>query len=197
MLLHALVPWIFLKSGQYRKSIPYLYTQLKFLNLISYIRLNPTSMKRQHLYGLKFSLIGRFFSYRLNIDVIQSWAFDFWMDLGLRIMALMNGFFLISFHFMEDFTHVYLEEGLGFLARLFFHLESWSTRFNVTKINMLPIWVCLPKLPLGFLDECIIQDISNVVGQFITLDNVNKSRSNFFMLDFMFWLSLVLIFPKM
>ena len=61
--------------------------------------------------------------------------------------------------------------GFWFFGKTLLHLCSWCACFNATKVNRLPIWVCLPQLPLEIWDDWIIRGIAGAFSDFISIDN--------------------------
>ncbi|GLJ35726.1 hypothetical protein SUGI_0717590 [Cryptomeria japonica] len=104
--------------------------------------------------------------------VVRKWSTTKWDIQGsLSNLALLKGLFCFSFSLSEDCVKV-LSSGLWLYGKQMLHLRKWYSSHKLDSLlsSVIPKCVCLPSLPLEYLDEEIMEGIANSFGQFIVVD---------------------------
>ncbi|GLJ55555.1 hypothetical protein SUGI_1193180 [Cryptomeria japonica] len=119
------------------------------------------------------TLVGKFYTFRPNVDLVQQWAFNVWKLKGnVLISAMTEVLFLFKFTIKEDMIKVLLE-GLWFFnkgQRNGLSLCIWKPRFD-PKMGLgrvSPTWVCLLELPLEYWNPDTLKSIVDSFGSLIT-----------------------------
>lgn len=65
------------------------------------------------------------------------------------------------------------------MRRHIFHLENWNEDFRDSNpITLLRIWVQIPPLPVKFMEEAIIKNITQPIGTVVRVDDGSLNSIN-------------------
>ena len=121
----------------------------------------------------KCSLVGRVLGRNFSDKTIQAWATVSWgKHFGYvpEVELLNRGWFAINMQTEED---------AGWLLSKCWHIDHspvlmkpWNPLFDASKerVDIIPVWVKLPALPLHFWDIYHFRRIGDILGQFLEAD---------------------------
>lgn len=127
------------------------------------------------------ALVCRFAGFSPSLPDLHCWVSDSWKPLvahNIELFPCAKGFFIASFTSFLNRDSV-----LGKLWAWGDHslsVKPWTTSFNpLTKpLNVHPVWVHLPNLPLHFWEHSCYKAISNSIGYFSKVDDAMSSMGH-------------------
>ncbi|WOL08837.1 hypothetical protein Cni_G17590 [Canna indica] len=119
------------------------------------------------------SLYGKFYGIT-PLPVIQQALPKIWkLRCNVQAVDLAVGYFYFKFAYEEDRNKVFTE-GPWFFRGHALLLTPWNANFQplMKTIDVIPVWIQLPDLPLEYLQKDILMKIVRSIGQPIKIDGV-------------------------
>lgn len=86
----------------------------------------------------------------------------------MDIMVLANNYFMVTFDYMADQNRVF-EGGPYFHNQVGLFIKPWHVHFNPLEElpNRVPVWVRLPRLPVEFYRDDVLQLMASLLGNLV------------------------------
>ncbi|GLJ30424.1 hypothetical protein SUGI_0602190 [Cryptomeria japonica] len=123
------------------------------------------------------TLVGNFFSLRLNMEMVLKWVATKWNLKGsVFVSAMLRALFLFKIIVEEDVIMVL--SGFWAYGKNNLYLCRWKLGFDpVADLHkMASIWVSLLGIILEYWDESIFRWIGNMFGHFIAMVDITKAK---------------------
>jgi hypothetical protein len=116
-------------------------------------------------------IIGQFMGLWPSPKAVGAWVQRNWSPLvkeGIRSHLVGKGFFIFVFDNLED-RNLIFRNRLYFMVPQGLYLNKWSLYFDPTQDipSNVPIWVCLPHLPLHYWNPKSLESIGNTLRKYI------------------------------
>jgi hypothetical protein len=139
--------------------------------IISLVALPAEETCRSALNLAERGLIGQFTGLWPSPKVVDAWVQRNWSPLvkeGIRSHLVGRGFFVFVFDNIED-KNLIFRNGPYFMGPQGLYLNKWSPDFDPTQDvpSAVPVWVCLPHLPLHCWNPKSLESIGNTLGKYI------------------------------
>jgi len=156
--------WKHATSAQQQKFV-------KKLETIPTVALPTEEPCRSALNLVERELIGQFTGLWPSPKVVDAWLKRNWRSLvkeGIRSYLVGKGFFVFVFDSVED-RNLIFRNGPYFMSPRGLYLNQWTLDFNMSQDvpSTVPIWVCLPHLPLHCWNPKSLEAIGNKLGKYI------------------------------
>jgi len=120
----------------------------------------------------KLTLVGRVNGRVFALRTISNWMKDAWSFLGYvpEVVELCRNWVAFYFH-SEEQAQLILRQNWSIDGSPML-IKPWSPLFDASRerVDIIPIWVRLPALPLQFWEEEHFQSIGNLLGEFLESD---------------------------
>jgi len=118
-------------------------------------------------------MVGRIENFSPNMIVVMDWIKYFWKPILRhcpRVVVLLNGWWI--FHFLLVADCEVSSRSSWMIGRGSLVLSGWHVDFNPERdpINIRHLWMMLSGLPLQFLCKETLQDVANLAGKYIYLN---------------------------
>ncbi|XP_028066485.1 uncharacterized protein LOC114269382 [Camellia sinensis] len=113
-------------------------------------------------------LLGRNIGYNLFVNRIRKlWN----LQAGFETLDIGNGFFIVKFEMMEDYSKVFTG-GPWIVMDRYVTVCKWQPDFksDEAEADTTAIWVRFPNLPIEYYDEKVLYHISKVLGNPLKVD---------------------------
>ena len=102
---------------------------------------------------------------------IEAWINKPWkciIEGNILFFSCKRGYFAFLFNNKEDWDLIF-HSGPYFFGFRGLYLNKWTLNFyhDVVIPSMVPLWVCLPKLPLPCWDDQCLVSIGNSMGRYL------------------------------
>lgn len=128
---------------------------------------------------LSICLVGRFLTDRnIRVPIMKERMADVWRPLrGVTIYEIESALFLFRFYHAVDFQHV-LKGGPWSFDKHMLILGVIKKGENPKNIPlyMVPFWVQIHNIPVGFMSQFIGENLENYIGKFLEYDEKNNSN---------------------
>jgi len=121
----------------------------------------------------KMTLVGKAMGRRFVIKTVIAWVVSNWQShLGYapEVVTLKGGWFGFNFK-ADDHAKWVLNRNWNICSAPFL-LKPWHPLFDASceRVDLVPLWVRLPGLPLQYWKEFHLREIGNLVGTFLEAD---------------------------
>ncbi|WOL06788.1 hypothetical protein Cni_G15522 [Canna indica] len=119
-------------------------------------------------------LYGKFFGKTPPLSLIQNIMPKIWIiKHSLHVIDLASGYFCFKFTSNEDLNLV-LSNGPWFLNGKVLLITPWKANFQpfLDKIETIPVWIQLPRLPIEYLYKDILLKLAAKIGHPVKCDEV-------------------------
>ncbi|KAL7192728.1 hypothetical protein ACSBR2_024529 [Camellia fascicularis] len=113
-------------------------------------------------------LLGRHIGYNLFVNRMRKlWN----LQADFETLDIGNGFFIVKFEMMEDYSKVFTGGPWVVLDR-YVTVRKWQPNFKSDEAeeDTTAIWVRFPNLPIEYYDEKVLYHISKVIGTPLKID---------------------------
>ncbi|KAL7253811.1 hypothetical protein ACSBR1_008201 [Camellia fascicularis] len=144
-------------------------TQRKGLNPI--IKL-PASLLKKVREPWKNCLIVRLLGKNIGYNLFVNRMRRLWnLQAGFEALDIGNGFFIVKFEVMEDYTKVFTG-GPWVVMDRYVTVRKWQPDFksDEAEADITAIWVRFPNLPIEYYDEKVLYHIAKVLGKPLKVD---------------------------
>lgn len=124
------------------------------------------------------ALIGKFIGLWPTEKALRGWIVAKWNPKWHITLQLgPKGFFTTIFNCLEDHNRV-MDGGPYFFNAASLYLRGWVEHFNPDKedLSWALVWIRLYSLPMEYWEEASLQEIGNVLGEFIKVAEETKLR---------------------
>lgn len=116
-------------------------------------------------------IVGQFTGLWPSPKAVDPWVQRNWRSLvkeRIKSHFIGKGFFLFVFEAIEN-RNLIFRNGLYFMGPEGLYLNQWTPDSNLTQDvpSAVPIWVCLPHLPLHCWNPKSLETIGNKLGKYI------------------------------
>lgn len=131
---------------------------------------------------LRRSVIIKMIGKRIGYHYLSKRLQALWnMQSTTMLIELPNGFYIVKFTNEQDYFKALLD-GWTF-GDHYLHVQCWTPNFiaETSKIDLLPIWVCFPILPVEYYISSWLQRAGNKIERTLKVDNTTLmiSRGKF------------------
>ncbi|KAL7202045.1 hypothetical protein ACSBR1_033676 [Camellia fascicularis] len=114
------------------------------------------------------TILGRNIGYNLFVNRMRKlWN----LQAGFESLDIGNGFFIVKFEMMEDYTKVFTG-GPWIVLDRYVTVRKWQPDFksDEAEADTTAVWVRFPNLPIEYYDEKVLYHISKVLGNPLKVD---------------------------